>query len=615
MRDEGGGRRRETRGERWGTVRGRRLESAAMAGELRTNLLYFGDNLGWLRDFGAFPDESVDLVYLDPPFNSNRNYNVLFKESDVRESEAQIHAFEDTWSWDREGDVQETYNDFWLTAPEKPKQMLKAMVAALGHNDVTAYLTMMAPRLVELHRVLKPTGSLYLHCDPTASHYLKIMLDATFGPSMFRNEIIWRRTGAHGKTRRYGPIHDSILFYTKTRAYTWTAPKKPYMLGHVKENFVEDANGFRTNYYGNVLTGSGTRNGESGKPWRGFDPTAKGRHWAIPGAIVEDSGEDLTGLTQHQKLDRLFELGFIREVPGQAWPIYQHYIKEHDGQAVPDIWAFQPYTGGTVFGTEAGIDEDVRWLSTKDQERLGYPTQKPLALLERIVGASSNEGDVVLDPFCGCGTAVHAAQKLGRRWIGIDITPLATDLIRRRMEDAFPGLKVPIEGWPVDMAGAVALAALADKYHFQDWAVIQAGGRPAGGERKKGADKGVDGVIPFVDGIGGKGSPKRGIISVKAGNTGPAHVRDLAGVVASDADAAFGVFICLHAPTKPMTEAALEAGTWVSDYDGVIYPRLQILSAQDLIEGRQVKMPQAARTALFAEAGREKKRGQQGRLV
>ena len=159
----------------------------------RTNLLYFGDNLGWLREHGAFPDESIDLVYLDPPFNSNRNYNVLFKESDVRESEAQIHAFEDTWSWDKDGNVQETYNQFWMTAPEKPKQMLKSVVAALGYNDLTAYLPMMAPRLVELHRVLKPTGSLYLHCDPTASHYLKMLLDSVFGPPNYKNEIIWKR--------------------------------------------------------------------------------------------------------------------------------------------------------------------------------------------------------------------------------------------------------------------------------------------------------------------------------------------------------------------------------------------------------------------------------------
>ena len=236
-----------------------------------------------------------------------------------------------------------------------------------------------------------------------------------------------------------------------------------------------------------------------------------------------------------------------------------------------------------------------------------------MALLERIIAASSNPGDVVLDPFCGCGTAVHAAHKLGRQWIGIDITPLATDLIRRRMEDAFPGLKVPIEGWPADFAGAKSLAEQPDKYHFQDWAVIQAGGRPAGGVSKKGADRGIDGIIPFIDGTAG---PKRGIISVKAGATGPTHIRDLAGVVSTDADAEFGVFICLNEPTRPMIQAANELGTWTSQFDGQNYPRMQILSAQDLVNAKPIRMPQGSRTRTFAEAPRERAReGQQGQLT
>jgi len=274
----------------------------------------------------------------------------------------------------------------------------------------------------------------------------------------------------------------------------------------------------------------------------------------------------------------------------------KRYLDEQPGVPLQDVWT------------------DIPPIHNLAEERLGYPTQKPLTLLERIISASSNPGDIVLDPFCGCGTAVHAAQKLDRRWIGIDITPLATNLIKTRLEDAFPGLKVPIEGWPVDMAGAVALAAQDDKYHFQDWAVIQAGGRPAGGDRKKGADKGIDGVIPFLDGENQK-TPMRGIISVKAGNTGPAHIRDLAGVVAADPDAAFGVFICLNTPTKPMIEAAGEQGQWVSDYDGRMYPRIQILCAQDLIDGKKPRMPASA-TGLFAKPERERrKEGVQGRLT
>lgn len=268
-----------------------------------------------------------------------------------------------------------------------------------------------------------------------------------------------------------------------------------------------------------------------------------------------------------------------------AWPYLKLFLDERAGMPVQDVW------------------DDINPVNPIAKERLGYPTQKPLALLERIISASSNEGDIVLDPFCGCGTAVHAAQKLNRRWVGIDITPLATNLIRDRLEIAFAGLKVPIEGWPSDMAGAVALAAQEDKYHFQDWAVIQCGARPAGGERKKGADRGVDGVVPFLDGR----TSKRGVVSVKAGNTGPDHIRDLGGVVARDDDAAFGVFICLRQPTKPMVEEALNQGTWVSEFDGKTYPKMQILTAQDLLDGKPIRMP-PSRTSVYAQPARERRR-------
>ena len=549
-----------------------------MAADIPTNLLYFGDNLTWLREHGKFPDESVDLVYLDPPFNSNRNYNVLFKESDVRESEAQIHAFEDTWSWDREGRVDEVYNDFWMTAPENPKKILKALVESLGRNDVTAYLTMMAPRLVELHRVLKPTGSLYLHCDPTASHYLKIMLDSIFQPSNFRNEIIWQRTLAKGQmTRRLPSNHDVILGYQMSNASTWNTEE-------LFESYDTDDLDEKTNEKYSLTDANGRR----------YQLTSL----LNPNPDRPNLTYEFLGVTRVWRwtLDRMreaYENGLIVQPKPGGVPRFKRYLDEQRGKPKGDVWT------------------DIPPINSQAKERLGYPTQKPLPLLSRLIALSSNPGDIVLDPFCGCGTAVHAAQKLERRWIGIDITPLATNLIKTRLEDAFPGLKVPIEGWPVDMAGAVALAALEDKYHFQDWAVIEAGGRPAGGDRKKGADKGVDGVIPFLDGK----TPKRGIISVKAGNTGPAHVRDLAGVVAADPDAAFGVFICLNSPTKPMVEAAGEQGQWVSDYDGRMYPRVQILCAQDLIDGKKPRMPASA-TGLFAKPERERRsEGTQGRLT
>lgn len=286
----------------------------------------------------------MDLIYLDPPFNSNEVYNVGF--ASAGDATAQVHAFDDTWKWSNE--TGSTY-EFLVNQgglPPLAAEALSAVRALLKESPMTAYMVTMAPRLVEMYRVLKSTGSLYLHCDPTASHYLKIMLDAIFGPNCFRSEIIWRRTGAHGKVTRFAPVHDVILFYTKSSSksgYKWRGIRLPYMRGHVAEYLVQEADGrYRTNYYGNVLTGSGTRNGESGQPWRGFDPTKKNRHWAVPGSVVEDAGIDITGMTQHQKLDALYDAGYITITPGEAWPIYNNYVDPAHGVSAPDIWAYQP---------------------------------------------------------------------------------------------------------------------------------------------------------------------------------------------------------------------------------------------------------------------------------
>jgi site-specific DNA-methyltransferase (adenine-specific) len=533
-------------------------------------------------------DESVDLIYLDPPLNSRQDYNVLFAEKDGTRSSSQITAFEDTWEWNL--DAERAYQEVverggWVS------NVMQAFRTFLGNSAMMAYLAMMAPRLIELKRVLKVTGSIYLHCDPTASHYLKMLMDAVFGPGNFRNEIIWRRTGSHNSAKRYGPIHDVILFYTKTNDRVWTYPKRPYMMGHVNEHFVKTEMGWRTNYYGNVLTGSGTRNGESGRPWRGFDPTSKGRHWAVPSRIVEETGEDFSGMGQHEKLDRLFELGFIKIVPGEMWPIYQHDIRPTDGTPVSDLWTFQPYTGGTVFGTDEGIDEDVRWLSTKDQERLGYQTQKPEALLERIIKASSNEGDIVLDPFCGCGTAVVAAQRLKRRWIGIDITPLATNLIKTRLTDIFgPEIRKSYEviGEPTSVPDARELAKT-EPTHFQYWALGLVDARPV--EERKGADRGIDGRLYFH--VDNSGKTKQIIFSVKAGqNINVAYVRDLRGVIERE-KAAIGVLIAMEEPTKPMMKEAAEAGFYKDEsaFDTGTYPRIQILTVEQLLSGAQVQYP------------------------
>ncbi len=545
------------------------------------NLLYYGDNLDVLRRY--IKDETVDLVYLDPPFNSNANYNVLFAEQNGARAAAQVKVFEDTWEWNQES--ARAYQEV-VEGGGQVSQAMQAFRMLLGDSNMLAYLSMMAPRLFELRRVMKPTASIYLHCDPTASHYLKLIMDAVFGPDQFRSEIIWRRTGTHGKAQRFGPVHDTILFYTKTAEFKWTFLKKPYMKGHVQEYFVRDEKGWRTNYYGNVLTGSGLRNGESGQPWHGFDPSAKNRHWAIPGTLLRDIEEDLTDLTQHQKLDRLLELGYVKIRDGEAWPIYEKYLKPEGGQAISDIWAFQPYTEGTVFNTEKGIDDDVRWLSPKDQERLGYPTQKPEGLLERIIKASSSKGEIVLDPFCGCGTAIAAAHRLNRHWIGIDVTHLAITLIKHRLRDTFDDrASYTVIGEPVSLPDAETLAQQ-DPYQFQWWALGLVGARPV--EQKKGADKGIDGRLFFHDDAEGK--TKQVILSVKAGHTTVPHVRDLRGVVERE-KAQVGVLITMQEPTGPMKAEAVGGGFYNSPGWGKSYPRLQILTIAELLAGKGIDMP------------------------
>jgi DNA modification methylase len=547
-----------------------------LATGLAENVLYYGDNLDVLRLH--VPDESVDLVYLDPPFNSNASYNVLFGHASGEKAAAQIKAFDDTWHWDR---AAAAAFEQVVVAGGSVADALSAFQTLLGSSTMLAYLSMMAPRLLELRRVLKPTGSIYLHCDPTASHYLKLLMDAVFGAENFRNEIIWRRTGAHGKSQRFAPIHDTILYYVRDPGATWNNPRRPYMRGHVEEHFVKDEKGWRTNYYGNVLTGSGTRGGESGKPWRGFDPTAKGRHWAIPGRLLEEIEDDLSDLSQHEKLDRLYELGYIKIEGDTAWPVYEHYLAPDDGYRVPDIWAFQPYTSGTVFDTDAGIDEDVRWLSTKDQERLHYPTQKPEALLDRIIKASSNPGDTVLDPFCGCGTTIASAERLGRRWIGIDITYLAISLIKSRLTaTGVEGYAVVGEPTTADDAEELARE---DPYQFQWWALGLIGARPA--EGKKGADKGIDGRLYFFD---GGDQPKQLIASVKAGKVQVSHVRDLRGVIDRE-KAEIGVLVSFNEPTQPMRTEAASAGFYKSPWGK--HPKIQLLTVAELLEGKQIDMP------------------------
>jgi adenine specific DNA methylase Mod len=523
-----------------------------------TNHLYYGDNLHVLRNNIA--DASVDLVYLDPPFNSNANYNVLFKSPEGAQSHAQIEAFEDTWHWT--ADAEQAFDEVMQSGHGNAAEMLRAMRSFLGENDMMAYLTMMAVRLIELHRVLKDTGSLYLHCDPTASHYLKIILDGIFGKENFGSEVIWKRTSAHNSAKRWGPIHDVILFATKSSKYTWNKVHQSYDDSYLEKSYrFVDENGNR--FTVGDLTGAGIRSGESGKAWKKTDPTSKGRHWAVPRNVpgLEDMPSSIL-----EALDFLDAKGRIYWPPSGGTPRFKRFLNDMRGVQIQDVI------------------EDIPALSAQAKERLGYPTQKPVALMERILSASSNEGDVVLDPFCGCGTTIHAAQKLNRHWIGIDITHLSVSLIEKRLRDAFPAVKFEVHGTPKDVAGAFALAE-ADKYQFQWWAVSLVNAVPFGG-KKKGADGGIDGHIYFKP--DGK-TTEKAIVSVKGGlNVSVPMIRDLAHVVDRE-KAKIGVFITLAEPTAPMKTEAIKAGYYETEQGK--FPKLQILTIEELFAGKKPLMP------------------------
>ncbi len=525
---------------------------------LETNLLYYGDNLDILRK--DIPDESVDLIYLDPPFNSERNYNVIFKNESGRNTDAQLVAFEDTWHWGPNAELIYAY----LTnttrhegrVPDQVSTLIAALRKGIGENQMMAYLVEMTARLVELRRKLKSTGSLYLHCDPTASHYLKIILDSIFGPERFGSEIVWRRTGAHSDTKQgrriHGHVHDILLFYTKGAEWTWNPIYTPYDPAYVAQFYrhVEPGTGrlYRVDNLSAAKPG-----GDTSYEWHGVKPY-KGRYWAF-------------SKTNMEKFEREGRLIYSKS----GMPQYKRYLDEMPGVPLQDMWTDMPSLG------------------SGSSERLGYPTQKPVALLERIINTSSNPGDVVLDPFCGCGTALVAAQKLGRRWVGIDITYLAIAVMKARLKDIFGLEDVKVLGQPTEVEGARALAQSAEgRYQFQWWALNLVDAQPVGGKEKKGADRGIDGVITFTD---RHGVLQTVLVSVKSGHVNPGMVNELRGTIEGE-KAVIGLFITLEEPTKNMRMVADTAGVFHSEVWNKDYPKLQILTIRELLEeGRKPQLP------------------------
>lgn len=545
--------------------------------------LFFGDNLHILQTY--INSESVDLVYLDPPFNSNASYNILFKGPSGGRSQAQIEAFDDTWHW---GLVAEQAYDDVMRSGSRVAIVLRSLRGALGENDMMAYLAMMCVRLIELHRVLKQSGSLYLHCDPTASHYLKILLDGIFSPYSYRTEISWKRSSAHNDAKQgrkqYGNIRDVILFYSKSASeWTWNWIYTEYDQGYISEFYKYEEPITKRAYRLSDLTAA-KPGGDTRYEWRIMRP--RGERWKadLDGSYEQPTpGWEYAGKLPYGK--RIWAYSFENmvkfeqegrlEYSSSGMPNYKRYLDEMPGVPLQNNW------------------DDIKPPSAA--ERLGYPTQKPLALLKRIVAASSNPGDVILDPFCGCGTAVHASEANGRHWIGIDVTFPAIQVINDRLRHYLPSSVYSIGGIPQTVDDAAALADI-DKYQFQFWAVSLVGGHSRYG---RGGDQGVDGQFFFK--VDGK-TDGMGIISVKAGrNLNPAMIRELRGTVEREG-AEMGVFICLGEPTAQMEREASTAGFFESSQGR--HPRIQIRTIASLLSGVGIDCPLLYTTVTMAEAGR-----------
>jgi adenine specific DNA methylase Mod len=523
-----------------------------------TNVLYYGDNLDILRRY--IPDESVDLVYLDPPFNSDRAYNVIFKNEAGRNTDAQLVAFEDTWHWGPNSE--KVYAYLTNTArhegrvPDQVSTLIAALRKGIGENQMMAYIVEMTARLVELRRTLKPTGSLYLHCDPTASHYLKVILDSIFGPENFRNEIVWERTLSKGlSTVRLPNNHDVILSYQRSSNARWNgeAMFQPYDFAELdtktdEKYALRDAEGRR--YQLTSLINPNTDR---------------------PNLTYEFLGVTRVWRWTKERMLAAYEAGLVVQSKPGVVPRFKRYLDEQRGKPLADVW------------------NDIPPINARAGERLGYPTQKPVALLERILTLATAPGDVVLDPFCGCGTSLVAAQKLGRRWIGIDITYLAIAVMKARLKDIFGLEAVQVLGQPTEVEGARALAQSPEgRYQFQWWALNLVDAQPVGGKEKKGTDRGIDGVITFTD---KHGVLQTVLVSVKSGHVNSAMVRDLKGTIEREA-AVIGLFLTLEEPTKEMQLEADTAGLFHSEVWNRDYPKLQILSIRELLEeGKKPQLP------------------------
>lgn len=530
------------------------------------NKLWYGDNLTIMQAMGK---HSVDLIYLDPPFNSKQSYNLLYKTMTGKPVPEQVEAFCDTWEMDarkeaiarsmpvlmREHGVDDYYVDFW-------RLWMQALRTTQPH--LLAYLIFMVQRLLYMKSILRPTGSIYLHCDPTASHYIKVMMDGIFGHDNFQNEIIWKRTSAHSSAKRYGPIHDVILFYTAGSKFTWNPIFGDYDQHYVNAFYTHSDNDGRK-WRRSDLTGAGVRNGDTGQPWRGIDITGKGRHWAYVPTTLDE-------------MDAAGKIHWPKKAGGM--PMLKRYLDEQKGVPLQDVWT------------------DIKPIHNMAADRLGYPTQKPIELLDRIIQASTKKGDVVFDPFAGCGTTIYSAERNERQWIGCDIAILSVKLVREVLKEKYRLVEskhFTVDGIPTSVEGAQELFSK-DPSTFQNWFVERVGGFPM---QRKSADRGIDGRIYFET----RNGLREMMLQVKGGKTvRPTDVRDLRGVLEREGNAEMAGFLSMAPPSKAMLAEAAEAGTF--EYGGLQYPRIQFLTIEDVLVGkREFYMPTRVNTKLSTGQG------------
>ena len=511
------------------------------------NKLYYGDNLEVLRKY--IKDESIDLCYIDPPFNSKRNYNQIYNNLG-KEDQAQAQAFVDTWTWDNHANeaLEEIQSNYQGKFTSQTIDLIDGLTKVLGKGSLLAYLVSMTLRIVEIHRVLKSTGSFYLHCDPTASHYLKIVLDTVFCSQGgdYIAEITWERTSAHSDSKTFANTTDVIFLYSK-RILMFNQQFKPYSEEYLKKYYKhQDGKG---RFLDRDLTAGGLSGGGYNYDWKGIK-----KLWRCP-------------IETMQKYEEQNKLYYTRN----GTPRLKQYLEEMPVVPLTNLW------------------NDIPPINSQASERLGYPTQKPEALLERIIKASSNKGDVILDAYCGCGTTIAVAERLERNWIGIDITYQSISLMLKRLEDSFGKNvldKIELNGIPKDMESAQALATKPDdrtRKEFEKWAVLTYSNNQAVINDKKGADKGIDAIAYFQ---GDKDNREKIIFQVKSGNVKSGDIRDLQGTMTLQG-AALGIFITLKPPSKDMVQTAKSAGIYRGRYMSQSVDKIEIVTVQEILEQKK----------------------------